>query len=57
MTKVTQFDDKGNIISISYGPTDEELLEAHNNNTCDVSCGYCYKEFCDLMDSKYNQQN
>ena len=43
---VTIHDDNGNIVERSYGPSQQELLDAHNNGTCGIWCDYCYEEAC-----------
>jgi len=43
---MTSYDDAGNIVQRSYGPSQQELLDAHNNGTCDLWCNYCYEEAC-----------
>ena len=36
----------GNIVSRSYGPNFAELLQAHEEHSCDLFCNYCYEEAC-----------
>lgn len=41
---VQQWDNKGNLVVRTYGPSPTELQEAHNNGTCDMWCEICYQE-------------
>ena len=56
---VTQFDKDGNIVSITYGTTAEERLEAHNSGKCDFGCGLCYEEAIEwqIKQTKLNNEN
>lgn len=42
--EITVYDDAGNVTSHFVGPTDEQRYEAHKNEVCDWTCGYCYEE-------------
>jgi len=43
---MTSYDGTGNVIQRTYGPSQQELLDAHNNGTCGIWCNYCYEEAC-----------
>jgi len=51
-TQITQFDECGNIVAITYGFTQTQLLEHHNDGRCDMWCNYCYQEAIE-----YKKQN
>lgn len=38
------FDNEGTLVERSYGPTPEEMQEAHNEHRCGAFCPMCYDE-------------
>lgn len=39
---VLQYNGNNELVTRSYGQTQEELLKAHKNGTCGIWCDYCY---------------
>lgn len=41
---VEQFDNDGNLVVRTYGPTPAEEKEAHDRGECKMMCSYCWEE-------------
>jgi len=43
---ISDIDESGEETLSHVGPSQEELLEHHNEGKCSRFCGYCYEEAC-----------
>ena len=47
-----RLDENGNVIERSFGSSEKERLDDHNNHACDMWCGYCYEGACNWLNEQ-----
>lgn len=46
---IERLDENDNVIERTFGTSEKERFDAHNEYNCDAFCGYCYKEACEWL--------